>query len=82
MKNLTRAAREAECIYGLVHQGKMDKAEFVHRMNELEQQGDGLLATGYCSWLLLRHTPNGIDREMHMSACAHNCGRQITNGSI
>ena len=65
MKNLTPVERVAESIYGLMRKG-MDKSEFVRRMNALERQEDGLLGTAYCSWLLLRHSPDSPEREMHM----------------
>ena len=65
MEGLTRAEKVAESLYYRVRKG-MDKDEFVRCMNDLEGQEDGLLGTAYCSWLLLRHSPDCPEREMHM----------------
>ena len=39
---------------------------YISCTNALEAQEDGLLGTAYCSWLLLRHSPECPEREMHM----------------
>ena len=64
MESLTRAEKVAEALYYRMRKG-MDKDEFVRCMKDLEAQEDGLLGT-YCSWLILRHTPDSPEREMHM----------------
>ena len=66
MEGLTRAEKVAESIYYRMRKGKMPKEEFVLCMNALEAQEDGLLGTAYCSWLLLRHSPDSPEREEHM----------------
>ena len=65
MEGLTRAEKGAESLYYRVRRG-MPKEEFVLCMNALQAQEDGLLATAYCSWLLLRHSPDSPEREMHL----------------
>ena len=65
MEGLTRAEKVAESLYYRMRKG-MDKDEFVRCMKDLEAQEDGLLATAYCSWLLLRHSPDSPEREMHL----------------
>ena len=65
MEGLTRAEKVAESLYYRVRKG-MDKDEFVRCMQDLEAQEDGLLGTAYCSWLLLRRTPDSPEREEHM----------------
>ena len=64
MEGLTRVEKVAESLYYRVRKG-MGKEEFTLCMNALEAQEDGLLGTAYCSWLLLRHTPDCPERDMH-----------------
>ena len=63
MEGLTRVEKVAESFYYRVRKG-MGKEEFTLCMKALEAQEDGLLGTAYCSWLLLRHTPDCPEREM------------------
>ena len=64
MEGLTRVEKVAESLYYRMRKG-MDKDEFVRCTKALEAQEDGLLGTAYCSWLLLRHTPDCPERDMH-----------------
>ena len=63
---LSRVERVAESLYYRVRKG-MDKDEFIRCMNELQAREDGLLGTAYCSWLLLRHTPDCEEEEMQLA---------------
>ena len=65
MEHLSRVERVAESLYRRVRKG-MDKDEFIRCMNELQAREDGLLGTAYCSWLLLRHTPDCEEKERHL----------------
>ena len=62
MEHLSRVERVAESLYYRVRKG-MGKDEFTRCMNDLQAREDGLLGTAYCSWLLLRHTPDCAERE-------------------
>ena len=66
MEKLSRVERVAESLYYRVRKG-MDKDEFLRCMNELQAREDGLLGTAYCSWLLLRHTPDCEEKEMQLN---------------
>ena len=47
----------------------MPRDEFVRRMSALDQLGpEGVVASSYCTWLLLRNHPPSPEKEQHMQA--------------
>ena len=68
MEKLTNAERAPELIYEGMRQG-MPRDKFVRRMSALDQLGrDGVVASSYCTWLLLRNQPPSPEKEAHMQA--------------
>ena len=65
---LTSPEKAAELIYAGMRKG-MSREEFVRRMSALDQLGpEGVVASSYCTWLLLRHQPPSPEKEQHMRA--------------
>ena len=65
---LTSPEKAAELIYAGMRKG-MPREEFVRRMSALDQLGpEGVVASSYCTWLLLRHQPPSPEKEQHMRA--------------
>ena len=68
MERFSNAERAAELIYDGMRRG-MPREEFVRRMSALDQLGkEGVVASSYCTWLLLRHHPPSPEKEQHMQA--------------
>ena len=68
MEKLTNPEKAAELVYQGMRKG-MSREEFVRRMSALDQLGpEGVVASSYCTWLLLRHHPPSPEKEQHMQA--------------
>ena len=68
MERFSNAERAAELIYDGMRKG-MPRDEFVRRMSALDQLGkEGIVASSYCTWLMLRHQPPSPEKEKHMQA--------------
>ena len=68
MERFSNAERAAELIYNGMRSG-MPREEFVRRMSALDQLGkEGVVASSYAIWLLLRHQPPSPEKEQHMQA--------------
>ena len=66
MEKLSNPERAAELIYHGMTKG-MSRDEFVRRMNALDEPGpEGVVASSYCTWLLLRSQPPSEEKEQHM----------------
>ena len=69
MERFSNAERAAELIYDGMRKGGMPRDEFVRRMSALDQLGpEGVVASSYCTWLLLRNQPPSPEKEQHMQA--------------
>ena len=68
MEKLTNPEKAAELVYEGMRKG-MSREEFVRRMSALDQLGkEGVVASSYCTYLLLRHQPPSPEKEKHMQA--------------
>ena len=68
MERFSNAERAAELIYNEMRKGT-PREEFCRRMSALDQLGpEGVVASSYCTWLLLRHQPPSPEKERHMQA--------------
>ena len=68
MERFSNAERAAELIYHGMRKG-MPRDEFVRRMSALDQLGpEGVVASSYCTWLLLSNHPPSPEEEQHMQA--------------
>ena len=66
MEKLSNPEKAAELIYHGMTKG-MSRDEFVRRMNALDELGpEGVVASSYCTWLLLRNQPPSPEKEQHM----------------
>ena len=69
MEKLSNPERCAELIYEGMREGKMTRDEFVRRMSALDQLGpQGVVASSYATWLLLRNQRACPEKEAHMQA--------------
>ena len=67
--SLSKAEHVGEMIYELLRRGKLDKEAFTRRMTQLDLCGShGRVATCYVTWLLLKNTPDCLEKQFHMSA--------------
>ena len=70
MEKLTNPEKAAELVYEGMRKG-MSREEFVRRMSALDQLGkEGVVASSYCTWLLLRNQPPSEEKEQHMQTLA------------
>ena len=68
MEKLTNPEKAAELVYEGMKKG-MSRDEFVRRLNALDQLGkEGVVASSYAIWLLLRHQPPSPEKQQHMEA--------------
>ena len=68
MERFSNAERAAELIYDGMRRG-MPRDEFVRRMSALDQLGpEGVVASSYATWLLLRNHPPSPEKEHQMQA--------------
>ena len=68
MEKLSNPERCAELIYIGMQEG-MSREEFVRRMSALDQLGwQGVVASSYATWLLLRNQKACPEKEHHMQA--------------
>ena len=69
MEKLSNAERAAELVYAGMKDGTMPREEFCRRMSALDQLGvQGVIASSYCIWLLLRNQRASPEKEAHMQA--------------
>ena len=69
MEKLSNAERAAELVYDGMRKGTMPRDEFVRRMSALDQLGwQGVVASSYATWLLLRNQKACPEKEHHMQA--------------
>ena len=67
--SLSKAEHVGEMIYELLRRGKLDKDAFTRRMTQLDLCGShGRVATCYVTWLLLKNTPDCLEKQFHMNA--------------
>ena len=68
MEKLSNAERAAELIYTGMRRG-MPREDFCRRMSGLDSLGpQGVVASSYAAWLLLRPQPPSPEKELHMQA--------------
>ena len=68
MEKLTNPEKAAELVYEGMKKG-MSREEFVRRMSALDQLGkEGVVASSYCTYLLLRNHPPSPEKQQHMQA--------------
>ena len=69
MEKLSNAERAAELVYDGMRKGTMPRDEFCRRLGALDQLGvQGVIASSYCIWLLLRNHRASPEKEAHMQA--------------
>ena len=69
MEKLSNAERAAELVYDGMRKGTMPRDEFCRRLGALDQLGvQGVIASSYCIWLLLRNQRASPEKEAHMHA--------------
>ena len=66
MEKLSNPERCGELIYQGMREG-MSREEYVRRMNALDALGkEGVVASSYVTWLLLRNQKPSPEKEHHM----------------
>ena len=71
MEKLSNGERAAELVYDGMRKGTMPREEFCRRMSALDQLGwQGVVASSYATWLLLRNQRASPEKEHHMQALA------------
>ena len=69
MEKLSNPERVAELVYDGMRKGTMPREEFVRRMSALDQLGwQGIVASSYATWLMLRNQRACPEKEAHMRA--------------
>ena len=69
MEKLTNAERATELVYDGMQRGKLSRDDFVRKMSGLEKLGrEGVIATCYATYLLLRSQPPSNEKQMHWDA--------------
>ena len=69
MEKLSNPERVAELIYEGMREGKMPCEDFCRRMSALDSLGpQGVVASSYATWLLLRSQRACPEKEHHMQA--------------
>ena len=65
--SLSKAEQVGEMIYELMRRGKLDKEAFNMRMSQLDLCGaHGRISSCYVTWLLLKNTPDCLEKQFHM----------------
>ena len=69
MEKLSNAERAAELVYDGLKRGKLSRDDFVRKMSGLESLGkEGVIATCYATYSLLRSQPPSNEKQMHWDA--------------
>ena len=69
MEKLSNAERAAELVYDGMRKGTMPRDEFCRRLGALDELGvQGVIASSYAVFLLLRNQKASPEKEAHFKA--------------
>ena len=81
MEKLSNAERAAELVYDGMKRGSPSRNDFCRKMSGLESLGkEGVIATCYATYLLLRSQPPSSEKQMHWNAMTARLRSALNEG--
>ena len=83
MEKLSNPERAAEVVFDAMRRGKLSRDDFCKKMSGLESLGkEGVIATCYATFLLLRSQPPSKEKQMHWDAMTARLRAAINDESL